>query len=339
MFMKAPVARIGARFGLFVWLLVCGGAYARADIALFLEEPHGEFGAFNPTGHAAVYLSDVCADSPTTLRVCSPGEHGVVISRYHRVAGYDWIAIPLVPYLYAVARLDQVPSYADEKTVAQLRDEYRRDFLEALIPDPPGGGTPRGDWIQLIGAAYDRKMYVFEIESSKAQDEELIEKLNAGANHEQFNLFFRNCSDFAQKLFSIYYPGSMHRNFIADAGITTPKQIAKSLVKYSKRNPDVEFSASYIPQVPGTPASKPVHGVLESIVRSKKYLVPLAFFHPVIAGTVAAGYLAQGRFNPNHYAKKTFFIPPDKVADLRSEPRSVSENRARWASRKTYLAR
>ena len=201
------------------------------------------------------------------------------------------------------------------------------------------GGTPKGDWVQLIGAAYDRKMYVFEIESGKAQDEELIEKLNAGANHEQFNLFFRNCSDFAQKVFSIYYPGSMHRNFIADAGITTPKQIAKSLVKYSKHHPEVEFSASYIPQVPGTPASKPVHGVLESIVRSKKYLVPLAFFHPVIAGTIAAGYLAQGRFNPNHYARTTFYIPPDRVADLKVERRSVTENRARWVSRKAYPAR
>ena len=95
--MKAQVARIGARFGLFLWLLVCAGVYARADIALFLEEPHGEFGAFNPTGHAAVYLSDVCAESATKLRNCFPGEHGVVISRYHRVAGYDWIAVPLVP--------------------------------------------------------------------------------------------------------------------------------------------------------------------------------------------------------------------------------------------------
>ncbi len=25
-----------------------------------------------------------------------------MISRYFKIAGYDWIAIPLIPYLYAV---------------------------------------------------------------------------------------------------------------------------------------------------------------------------------------------------------------------------------------------
>lgn len=333
------ISRIRLAMGTILWLLVCGAAQSRADIALLLEEPHGEFGAFNPTGHAAVYLSDVCADSPTKLRDCAPGEHGVVISRYHRVAGYDWIAMPLVPYLYAVSRLDEVPSFADEKRVAQLRDEYRREFLEGLIPDGADESTPRGDWVQLIGAAYDRKMYVFEIHSTTKQDHELIEALNSSANHEQFNLLFRNCSDFAKKVFSVYYPGIMRRNIIADAGITTPKQIAKSLVKYSQRHPDVLFEASFIPQVPGTPESKPVHGVLESIVRSKKYLVPLAFFHPVIAGTVAAGYLAEGRFNPNRYAKQPFVIAPDKVAVLRTEPATISDNREKTLSRWTYAVR
>ena len=61
-----------------------------------------DFGAFNPTGHAAVYLNHVCAETPTELRMCRTGEYGVVISRYHKIDGYDWIAIPLIPYLYAV---------------------------------------------------------------------------------------------------------------------------------------------------------------------------------------------------------------------------------------------
>jgi hypothetical protein len=324
--MRIPAAKLSARALLFLCLLVCGAAQSRADIALLLEEPHGQFGAFNPTGHAAVYLSDVCAETPTKLRECFPGEQGVVISRYHRVAGYDWIAVPLIAYVYAVPRLDDVPSFADAKTVARLRDEYRREFLQELIPDGADGSMPRGDWIQLVGAAYDRKMYVFQIESSREQDRELIEHLNAGTNHAQFNLFYRNCSDFAKKVFSVYYPGIMRRNFIADAGITTPKQIAKSLVKYAKRHPDAEFSASYISQVPGTRASKPVHGVLESIVRSKKYLVPLAFFHPVVAGSFAAGYLVEGRFNPNRYAKQSFSFPPENVAGLRMEAPAVSDN-------------
>ena len=34
------------------------------------------------TGHAAVYLSGVCAETPLVLRRCGPGETGVVLSRY-----------------------------------------------------------------------------------------------------------------------------------------------------------------------------------------------------------------------------------------------------------------
>jgi hypothetical protein len=64
--------------------------------ALLLEEPFGKFGRFNPIGHAAIYLARVCAETPVTLRRCRPGELGAVISRYHRIDDYDWIAMPLV---------------------------------------------------------------------------------------------------------------------------------------------------------------------------------------------------------------------------------------------------
>src|SRR5579871_4535647 len=94
-------------------LLFLGAASARADVAVLLEEPYSYDGAFAGTGHAAVYLSNICADSPVSLRRCQPGESGVVISRYHRVAGYDWIAVPLYPYLYAVDKPQDIPLFAD----------------------------------------------------------------------------------------------------------------------------------------------------------------------------------------------------------------------------------
>src|SRR5579864_1881982 len=96
------------RFGILLVGLWLGTSAARADMALLLEEPFGTFGGMTPTGHAAIYLSRVCADTPLTLRRCAKGEPGVVISRYHRVAGYDWIATPVVPYFYAVDRIEQV---------------------------------------------------------------------------------------------------------------------------------------------------------------------------------------------------------------------------------------
>src|SRR5580658_1695658 len=117
-------------------------------VTLLLEEPYGKFGGMNPTGHAAVYLSHVCAASQISLRRCNEGEQGVVISRYHRISGYDWLAIPLLPYLYAVDRPDQVPSSVTPEDVAALRDAWRRANLSEIVPDAEGGITPVGDWTQ-----------------------------------------------------------------------------------------------------------------------------------------------------------------------------------------------
>ena len=81
-----------------MWVLVALGATgsARGNVALLVEEPFGFFGSINPTGHSAIYLNRVCAESPTRLRRCEPGETGVVISRYSGIRGLDWVAIPLI---------------------------------------------------------------------------------------------------------------------------------------------------------------------------------------------------------------------------------------------------
>ena len=50
---------------LFVLALACAGS-ARASATLLLEEPYGKLGFFTATGHAAVYLSGVCAETPLT---------------------------------------------------------------------------------------------------------------------------------------------------------------------------------------------------------------------------------------------------------------------------------
>src|SRR5438270_7919789 len=95
----------------------------KAQATLLLEEPYSYDGTFAGTGHAAVYLARICAESPFQLRRCQLGEEGVVISRYHGIAGHDWIAIPLIPYLYAVRRAEDIPLYADVKLVAFLREQ------------------------------------------------------------------------------------------------------------------------------------------------------------------------------------------------------------------------
>src|SRR6266478_1405711 len=130
------------KLGGLLLLLLCLTPQVHADVTVLLEEPYSYDGAFAGTGHTAIYLTRVCAASPTLLRRCNPGELGVVISRYNRIGQYDWIAVPLLPYLYAVAEPEDIPLYADSKLVAFLRDQYRREYLEDLAPDKPSGETP-----------------------------------------------------------------------------------------------------------------------------------------------------------------------------------------------------
>ena len=277
---------------------------AHAGATLLLEEPYSVDGTFAGTGHTAVYLDRVCADSPLVLRRCAPGELGVVLSRYHGIAGYDWMAMPLIPYLYAVDSPEKVPLYADPKLEAFLRDRYRREYLAAIVPDGKNGETPEGPWYQLLGSAYDRTLYAFQIQTPVEKDDELIQIFNAQSNAGRYKLLSANCADFAKGIINFYYPGALHRAVIADLGVTTPKQIAKCLVHYSKHHPQLHLTSYLIPQVPGTvKRSRPVRGVVESAFKAKKYMVPLLAWHPAIVAGVAAAYLTgRGGFDPAHNA-------------------------------------
>ena len=225
---------------------------AHASATLLMEEPYGEFGAMNPTGHAAVYLNHVCADSPTVLRPCHNGEYGVVISRYYKVGRYDWIAIPLVPYLYAVDSVGDIPASVDKSKVAELRDDYRRAHLLEIIPDNKQGEAPKGNWTELAGEYFDRKIYGFEMDSTAEQDETFIDLFNDRRNKSHFNLLFHNCADFSSVVLDIFLPHAIHRNFIADVGLMTPKQLARSLMAYSKKYRTINLSVFVIPQVAGS---------------------------------------------------------------------------------------
>ena len=302
------------RLSLLLLLCACANPRARAEATLFLEEPYSYDGALAGTGHAAVYLDGVCAETPVKLRLCRSDETGVVLSRYHRVAGYDWIAIPLVPYLYAVEQEEDIPLFADKKMVAFLRDRYRRTYLETLIPDLPDGRTPPGDWYELVGASYLRTIYAYQIETSPELDAALIDKLNAGPNHDRFNIVTANCADFARMIIDFYHPHAVHRSIVGDLGVTTPKQLARTLSKYSRHHPEFHSSSFAIAQIPGTtPRSKPVHGVTECALTAKKYMLPLFALHPYVAGALVAGYIGHGRFDPS---KNTLILNASDDLDM-----------------------
>lgn len=301
---KKTFLRVVGGRAVLLWIaLLSWGVRGHASVALLMGEPYGTFGGMSPTGHAAVYLNRVCAETPVRLRMCHNGELGVVVSRYSGMAGYDWIAIPLVPYLYAVDDASEAPPSVDRADVAALRDAYRREHLTMLAPDDKDQKTPGGGWTELVGASYDRTIYVFEAQTTREQDERFVELYNDKRNVSHFNFFFHNCADFSKNVLNFYFPHAVHRNYIADVGLTTPKQAARSLTKYGKKHPELELTAYVIPQVPGSlKRSTHVNGVVEALVKSKRYVVPLAILHPEFTGGLLVVYLSNGRFNPSKNA-------------------------------------
>ncbi len=280
--------------------LVLGAAFSsmgRAQAALLMEEPYGFFGALNPTGHNAIYFERICAETPVKLRRCQTGEMGSVIARYEGIDGYDWIAVPLIPYLYSVESPTDVPSHVDHDLVVQLRSLYREQHLRELGPNLQPGSILRGGWTQLVGAAYERRIYAFRFQTTAEQDDALIARMNTGPNSTKFDLLFSNCADFARVVLNSYFPGTFHRSIFPDAGMTTPKQIAYKLERYARKHPEAELTIFEIPQIPGyRRRSHSTKNIDESFVTTV-YAIPIAILNPYLAGGLFVDYLVRGRYH------------------------------------------
>jgi hypothetical protein len=273
-----------------------------AQAALLMEEPYGFFGTVNPTGHTAIYFNHICADTPVLLRRCGPGEMGAVIARYEGMAGYDWVAIPLIPYLYSVEDPAKVPDIVDRETVERFRDNYHEAHLMDLGEHLSPGNLFHGGWTQLIGVSYERRIYAFRFNTTAEQDDAVMDWLNDRANHSHFELLFNNCADFARTVLNHYFPRTFDRSIFPDAGMTTPKQITYKLERYGKKHPELGIAVFEIPQVPGyRHLSRSNKNISESLVTTV-YAIPLAILNPYLAGGLFVDYLVRGHYRliPKH---------------------------------------
>ena len=276
--------------------LIAGSAgRSHAQAAVLMEQPYGFFGVLNPTGHIAIYFAHICAETPVKLRRCDPGEQGTVIARYSGIAGYDWVAMPLLPYLYSVENLSEVPARVDKTMVRRLRDRYHEDHLGSLGKGVFEGNIVRGGWTQLVGVAFERRIYAFRFATTEEQDDAVIERLNAGANRSEFNLIYNNCADFARDVLNIYFPRTFRRYFLPDAGMTTPKQITYKLTKYSKKHPEAHLEVFQIPQVPGYRRMSRSNKSVSASLMTTGYVVPIFLLNPYVGGAIFLDYLTRGR--------------------------------------------
>lgn len=274
----------------------------RAQAALLLEEPYGFFGAVNPTGHTAIYFEHICAETPVQLRPCHPGELGAVVSRYQGIDNYDWIAVPLLPYLYSTDDPSAVPDRVNRQIVQRLRDNYHETHLMQLGSHVIEGNFFHGGWSELVGVAYERRIYAFRFNTNTEQDQAFIARMNAAQNSSQFDLLFDNCADFARDTLNFYFPGVFRRSFFPDAGMTTPKQIAYKLVRYGRKHPATDVKVFEIPQVPGYRRMSRSNKSISESLMTTGYAIPLVAMNPYLAGGIFVDYLVRGRFHliPKH---------------------------------------
>jgi hypothetical protein len=302
-------------------VLAISPAPGRTQAALLMEEPYGFFGSVNPTGHNAIYFERICADTPVKLRHCQAGEQGAVIARYQGIDGYDWVAIPLVPYLYSVEDASQVPARADRETVNRLRNRYREAHLLSLGNNLSAGNAVRGGWTELIGASYERRIYVFRFQTSKEQDDAFIAFMNDRQNRSHFHLLFNNCSDFARIMLNFYFPGTFQRSIFPDAGMTTPKQITYKLERYARENPETHLAIFEIQQIPGYRRHSRSNKSIAESLSTTGYAIPIALVNPYLAGGLFVDYMARDRHHliPKHPP----MLAPDNLFALTALGRSA----------------
>ncbi len=310
-------------------LALCLHVQAHASLSVFIGEPFGSFGTMMPLGHTAVYLDHVCADGPLHVRPCRPDETtGVVLARYHAIGRYDWLASAVTEFLFALppkpaangpglsiervsatttAAPSGLPAFATPDLVWTLRERYRRQFLRSIVPDGTqgvefGDGRSLGagnleEWWESAGMAYNRRVWAYQVATTPEQDARLIAFLNAGENRHLYHLKKTNCADFAAQLVNVAFPGAVHNDRIADFGLMTPKEVARSLVDFAASRPELNLRLWEIPQIPGSLGrSRPVRGGAESGLKTKRYLLPLLVLQPEIPAYLAVIYVWHGRW-------------------------------------------
>jgi hypothetical protein len=283
-------------------LLTALGGSAQADLGLMLNGAL-RVGASKWTGagHSSVYLSNVCMVSAVELRMCQPGENGVVLTNYRSFEEdrhYEWNAVPLNLYLYGVEDESQRALYASTSVRWMLQERYREKYLGARCTGRCAS-DPNALWREAVASSFIREIYMFTVKTTPEQDRAMVEKFNRAGNVDHFNGLTNNCADFAREIVNTYFPGAAKPDHINDFWITSPKAIAKSFAHYGAKRPELEFRVVRFTQIPGEyPQSTDNRKGDEVLFRANKWRLPLAVLQPYGLIAFAASYNITGRFNP-----------------------------------------
>ena len=312
-----------------------------ADVSLIVEEAVGGAGEFTGSGHAALYFSNICAETPIQLRICRAGEEGAVLSTYPEYGArtpYKWIAVPLTAFLYGVDNEKDAPVYINGKVRKFLREQYRQEHskLRAIVPDNPDGSMPVGRWEQMIGSGLSRDIFALTVKTTPEQDEKFLRDFAKVPNVNDFDNVYNNCADFVRETFNTIYPHATHRDIINDLTMTTPKALANSLIQYGSARPEMMFNITRFPQVHGCiRRSLNVRNMTEKSMVSKKYFLTMWFTKPPMLYAFDAAYLFGGWLNIDKEYRK---YAGDEIAELNYQAKLARSGKAVAAGKRPGMA-
>ena len=222
---------------------------------------------------------------------------GVVLARLNAIQPLDWIASPVMAFLYGVDDPEQVLPYATAADVEALQQDYRQRHLLSLFPDDVEKTKASDEWWETVGAAYIRRIWGYRIATTREQDKRFVEHMNDMANLHTYHLHRVNCADFVADAVNFYYPGTVRENKVPDFHLMTPKQVAHSVERYGQMHPEAGLQVFEIPQIPGTlRRSRPLRGAADMLLKTKRYLFTLLVIQPEAVAAMWLMYLDGGRW-------------------------------------------
>lgn len=285
---------------------------AKADVSFLFHEALGMSGESTAAGHAAVYLSNICSDNGLVLRVCRPGETGIVLASYPQFGtkiNYERLALPLLPYLYGVHEQRDIPLYTNGEIRTLLREKYRREHWSHLVSAGADGNPPPGRWQQMIAVNFNRDIYALTVKTSLVEDLNFIQSLNARPNVSKFNTLYRNCSDFSADILNLFFPHTVHRDWVNDFTMTTPKAIARTFTRFAQKHPERLFYVTKFAQLAGPiKRSFDARNFSEQAFKSKKYFISEAIFKQPLIPIFMGMYYTLGRYDVNRVQKQNATI-------------------------------
>ena len=317
------------------WLALVVFAYAqgaRADVGIALFDPtHVGAERWTQTGHSGLYLSGVCPTSPIELRLCGPGEKGIILTAYpdfFERFPYEWNAVPLNLYLYGSTDAGMMPLYGSPALKrAQESAVANRELKQVCAGACPA--LPHAYWRDLVNTTTSRDVYIFAVHTTREQDQEFIRRVNALPNRNRYRTITYNCADFTRDMINLYFPHAVHRDVLNDLGMMGPKAAARSFTHYAARHRELGFYALHFSQQPGVAQRcGTARAGTEMAFHEPKYMLPAILIgdHEV-AGSFLVAYFLTGRFGLQHTYERFAATPSDPHPD-----RAVVGTSKQWQS-------